>query len=198
LNAIYIAENVIGYVRDLGEKLKRGELDTSFSPPHATVNIGTIKGGNAVNTVAEHCEMIWDVRRVLNSQGGNIKEDFSRFVAEQIAPKYPDAQVDISDFLFLSALEARPSSMAVEIARCCSSGHRHVTTASFGTEAGFFQSAGIDAVVCGPGSIKQAHKANEFVPINEMEECVEMLGALARPDVVNRLARPAGQMPSRA
>jgi len=187
-NAIYVAHDIIGFVRDLGTRLEQSHRDYSFNPPYATTNVGTISGGIAVNIVAEACRVAWDIRQILNQQADEVKAEFAAYIKDVIEPNYPNAKI-LVNYMFMPALEPRSANMAVDVAQHLL-GLTYTETASFATEGGYLQAVGIDTIVCGPGSIKQAHKADEYVDVTQIEQCVTMLEGLSRPDILAQLASP--------
>jgi acetylornithine deacetylase len=99
-----------------------------------------------------------------------------------ILPRYragaPEAQFETRVKAAYPGLARDVNSPAVRLA-CALSGSNDVHAVSYGTEAGLFQGAGIPAVICGPGSIAQAHKADEFVALQQLDACAAFLRRLA-------------------
>lgn len=176
ISAIEIAHDIMSYLRNLARDLKIVPREETLDPPYITVNIGKITGGTADNIVPEHCKIEWHLRQILNAQAEDIEASFRAFIKEQIEPNWAGAKIKVEARIF-HALEPRATNKAADFVQTlCPTAVR--TTAPFATEAGYFQKQGLDVVVCGPGSIEQAHKPDEFVLKSQIEDCLKMLGKI--------------------
>lgn len=171
-NAIVFAAELI---RRLAEIIPDRE-DKAFSPPVSTYNVGTIRGGSAVNIIAEHCEFLWEVRPLPGVDAAQIHARWEQ-LARSLAAQKPPIQVT-------HRLEAEVPALAEEVNQKAAAlvktllGKPENATAPFVTEAGLYQQAAIPAVVCGPGRVEQAHQPDEYVSVQEMQQYYAFLKRL--------------------
>ncbi|TBU78710.1 acetylornithine deacetylase [Phytopseudomonas daroniae] len=183
VNAIEYAARLIGHLGDIGTRLAQPEHhDARFDPPFSTVQTGLIKGGRALNIVPAECEFDFEVRALPGFDAQSVADELQRYAAQQLLPKMQAVSAD-SD-IRLQPLSAYPglatpldSEAARLLARIC--GSSDFGTVAFGTEGGLFDGAGIPTVVCGPGSMDQGHKPDEFVSVEQLQGCDAMLSRLA-------------------
>ena len=181
-NAVMMAGEFIAYLAQQAAALKT-DTDPRFDPPYTTVQANMIEGGTAVNVLARDARVTWECRALPNRDAQKIVEDARRFALEMILPKYknrvPEATIETVIHSSYPGLAYGEDSAAIALARAIS-GSNSAGTVAFGTEAGLFQNAGIPAVVCGPGSIDQAHKADEFVALEQLAACEAFLRKVIR------------------
>jgi acetylornithine deacetylase len=183
VNAIQYAARMINRLEEIGERLAEPEHhDARFDPPYSTVQTGVIKGGRALNIVPAECEFDFEVRALPGFDANRVADDLQTYAAHQLLPKMRAVKSD-TDIRF-QALSAYPglatspdSEAAALLAMLC--GSTEFGTVAFGTEGGLFDQAGIPTVVCGPGSMDQGHKPDEFVSIAQLHACDAMLARLA-------------------
>ena len=180
-NAILAAAELIHFLDGLAAEMReRGDPSGRFDPPCTTIEVGTIQGGTAHNIVPRHCRFGWGYRFLPDQDEDEILRRFEAHVAERVLPRLraTAADADIETGLRAHVPGLRPSaSPAVELA-CALSGRNETGTVSYGTEAGIFEHAGIPAVLCGPGHIDQAHRADEFVETAQLDSCLAFLRRL--------------------
>jgi acetylornithine deacetylase len=185
--AIFAASRLIDYLYQLG-KTKRAEARPGGAePPWTTVQVGQINGGNAVNILPAHCEFLWEYRSLPGEDPDEILELMTRFANTVVLPELrefaPEAAIETEVLARVPPLvadaERRAEDFVAGLDGVRSGGSGEV---AFATEAGSFQRAGIVSVVCGPGSIDQAHQPDEFIEIAELDRGQQMiesvLGAL--------------------
>ena len=182
VNAVEYAVRYVSRLMALGEDLKRRvPRGNRFSPPWTTVQVGRMEGGAARNVIAGHCTVEWEMRPVAGDDADYVKQSLKTYVDNDLLPAMravaPEADVVTHVIGEVEGLEPVALSQALEIVRELT-GRTDTEVVSFGTEAGLFQKAGISTVVCGPGSIAQAHKPDEFVSVEQLEACLDMLGKL--------------------
>jgi acetylornithine deacetylase len=136
-----------------------------FDPPYSTVHVGMIRGGTARNILAKHCRFLWEFRGLPGVPQNLVRARLDAFAA---AIANPNLQIVTQTESQVPGLAAAPGSVAEELALKVARAER-TTTVPFATEAGQFQAAHIPAVVCGPGSIEQAHQPDEYVEIAQLE-----------------------------
>jgi acetylornithine deacetylase len=183
VNAVEYAVRYVSRLLDLREHLRhRTPPGSLFEPPWSTINIGRLSGGHAHNVIPGLAEIDWEMRPVNDSDRDFVKEEIGRYVANTLLPamRRVDPEADIVTEVIGEVVGLEP--MDLNAARdlvAQLTGANGTDLVSFGTEAGIFQQLGMSAVICGPGSIAQAHKPDEFVELDQMAQCLDMLGQLA-------------------
>ena len=179
VNAIEYASRYINKLLEIRKELKkRAPKDCIFDPPHSTLSIGGISGGIAHNVIADKCKVEWETRPVNKEDGEFVTHETDKFVKEELLPDmkkvFPESFIKKEIIGEVTGFEKLDESEACEfVASITGDNSREVV--SFGTEAGLFQEVGISTVVCGPGSIEQAHKIDEFIELNELKKCLDFL-----------------------
>ena len=183
VNAIQYAARMIGRLEEIGEKLALPEHhDARFDPPFSTVQAGVIKGGRALNIVPAECEFDFEVRALPGFDANEVADELQSYAEAELLPKMRAVKSDTGiRFQSLSAYPGLATSPDSEAARLLAllSGSSEFGTVAFGTEGGLFEQAGIPTVVCGPGSMDQGHKPDEFVTVEQLRDCDAMLVRLA-------------------
>jgi len=182
VNAVEYAARYINRLLDLGEALKpRAPAGSRFDPPWSTLQVGCIHGGAARNIIAGHCSVEWEMRPVQQSDADFVRDGIARHVDTVLRPAMravsPAADIVTLTVGEVEGLQVVPESEARAIV-CELTGQSGADVVAFGTEAGLFQAAGMSAVICGPGSISQAHKPDEFVALDQLAACMNMLEKL--------------------
>ncbi|MCC3307062.1 acetylornithine deacetylase [Psychrobacter sanguinis] len=181
INAISYAAKLIGFIDELASQLAQSDqVDPMFDVPYSTLSIGTIEGGTATNIVPNLCEFTFDYRN-LPSMG---TQDILPVIKQRITELNQQMQqVDSQTGIKIEQLESVPAMTDTEsealqqlIAGLVQSSVRHKV--AYATEGGQFTNAGIATVICGPGSIEQAHKADEYVELAQLAECDDFLQKL--------------------
>ena len=184
VNAIEYASRYINKLLDLRQQLiKRTPKNSIFDPPHSTLSIGGISGGIAHNVIADKCKIEWETRPVNKSDGEFVTKEIEKFVNNELLPDmkkiFPDSYIKKEIIGEVIGFEKLDESEACEfVSNITGDNSREVV--SFGTEAGLFQEVGISTVVCGPGSIEQAHKIDEFIELNELKKCLKFLDGIKK------------------
>lgn len=184
VNAIEYAARLIGKLGEIGEHLAQNEdLDLRFDPPFSTLQTGVIRGGSALNIVPAQCEFDFEVRALPGFDPQRVADQIQQFAETDLLPKMqavqPDTTIRFQPLSGYPGLATHPDGFAAElIARL--SGCNEFGTVAFGTEGGLFDQAGIATVICGPGSMEQGHKPDEFVTVEQMAGCDAMLERLTR------------------
>ena len=179
VNAIEYASRYINKLLEIRKELKkRAPKNCIFDPPHSTLSIGGISGGIAHNVIADKCKVEWETRPVNKEDGEFVTYEIDKFVNEELLPDmkkvFPESFIKKEIIGEVIGFEKLDESEACEfVASITGDNSREVV--SFGTEAGLFQEVGISTVVCGPGSIEQAHKIDEFIELNELKKCLDFL-----------------------
>ena len=179
-SAVMMAGELIGALATLGNEVMN-ERDDHFDPPFTTIQANVFSGGTAVNVLAPEAKVTWEYRALPDQNPDGIMARAAA-AAEAIAARYrtgaPNAGFHTKIKAAYPGLMRDLDSPAVRMA-CALSGSNDVHAVSYGTEAGLFQAAGIPAVICGPGSIDQGHKADEFVALTQLDACAAFLRKVA-------------------
>ena len=184
VSAVMVAARLINWFDDTMAR-NRGAADSTvqFDPPYTTLHCGQIRGGTAANIVASFCDFVSDVRAIPTEDPWDFRRRYEAYIREEIEPAMqaiaPESGVRIVQRGFVPGL--RPdvgNSAELLVRRATGDNATHVV--SYGTEAGIFQTVGWPTVVCGPGSIAQAHQADEFITVEQMEAGERFVASLVR------------------
>ena len=182
VNAVEYATKYINKLLELREILKtRTPKNSVFDPPYTTLQIGGISGGIARNVIADKCKVDWELRPVIKEDGVFVNSEMDKFVEKNLLPEmikiHPKSKIEKEIIGEIIGFNRDKKSDACElISNLTGDNSREVV--SFGTEAGLFQEIGISTVVCGPGSIEQAHKVDEFVTYEQLKKCLIFLDGI--------------------
>jgi acetylornithine deacetylase len=184
VNAIVAAGEIIAALERLAEEHRAAPRpESGFEPPYTTFSVGTIGGGTAQNIVPRSCRFTWEYRLVPWDDGAAIERRIAEFIEGDLLPRlrrvHPGAAVTTERLADVPALAPAHHSPAEELARRLT-GDNSTGAIAFATEAGLFQRAAIPAVVCGPGSIAQAHQPNEYIDIAQIDAAMDFMRRLAR------------------
>jgi acetylornithine deacetylase len=180
--AIIPAAQAIAFLGRIAEELKRAAPGESpFDPPYTTLNVGTISGGAAINILPRECRFVWEFRPIPETDAEGLVRRFERHLETELLPGMrrgaPEADIRNERICAAPPLRPEPDSAAERLARALTGANASGTVA-FATEAGLFQQKGVSAVVCGPGSIAQAHQPDEFIEEDQLAQCEAMLRKL--------------------
>lgn len=180
VNAIEHAAELIGELGRIGQRL-RDKQDARFDPPFSTVQTGVIGGGKALNIVPADCRFDFEVRALPGQAPQAVADELRAYAEQQVLPRMQ--AVSAQSAIRFTELSAYPGLMTDQrseaaelIAAFC--GSRAFGTVAFGTEGGLFDAVGIPTVVCGPGSMDQGHKPDEFVSVAQLAQCDQMLHSM--------------------
>ena len=183
VNAVEYAVRYVARLLELKERLKaRAPADSRFAPPWTTINTGALAGGVAHNVIPGRARVDWEMRPVQQGDADFVKADLQDYCRHRLLPAMravmPDADIvteTIGEAVgLIPADDNAARDLLMEL-----TGANGADTVAFGTEAGIFQSLGMSVVVCGPGSIEQAHKADEYLALDQLRDCLAMLERLA-------------------
>ena len=184
VNAVEYATRYISKLMDLREILKsKVPKNSVFDPPYTTIGIGGISGGIARNVIADKCRVDWEMRPVIKEDGDFVHNELNEFVNKELLPEmkkiFPKSSIKKEIIGEIIGFNKVSKSEACEfISNLTGDNSREVV--SFGTEAGLFQEIGISTVVCGPGSIEQAHKVDEFITLDQIKKCLILLDDIGK------------------
>lgn len=170
VSAVAEALKLMNLVLEMAREAKAAS-HTHFSPPGPTMTIGRVEGGTAANILARRCEFVWDLRAAEAEQADVIEARFYAAAAAldaEIKVRAPEGGVHVTRRSNTPDLQMAPGSAAEVIARALT-GDNDTHAVSYAAEAGLFQRAGIPAIICGPGSIEQAHQPDEWIELSQIE-----------------------------
>jgi acetylornithine deacetylase len=175
LNAIEYAAKLICFIRDMADQYRaQGPFDQAYDVPFTTAQTSTIAGGNAINTVPAECCFEFEFRNLPAMDSAPVIESIRQFARQSLIPEmrktHPEASIEFETLFETPGFDASEKAAISQLIRALTADHEKRKVA-YGTEAGLFQQAGIPTVVCGPGAIEQAHRANEFVSLDQLIAC---------------------------
>ena len=184
VSAVEYAVRYVARLLELREELKaRAPADSRYRPPWSTLQVGAIHGGHSHNVIAEQAEVAWELRPVVPEDRHFVRSEMDLHVGKELLPAmravHPWADIVLEVIGEVAELEVMPESEARDLVRALT-GAEEAEVVAFGTEAGIFQDHAISTVVCGPGSIHQAHKPDEYVELSQLDQCLSMLDGLVR------------------
>ncbi|MCG3860977.1 acetylornithine deacetylase [Psychrobacter faecalis] len=188
VNAISYASRLIGYVDELAQEIShRSDNDALFDVPYSTLSVGTIQGGTATNIVPNLCEFTFDYRNLPHMTQDDILVPIAAKVAElsaQMQARAADTGIELLQEESVPAMtDSDSAELQALIIALTGDDTRHKV--AYATEGGQFTNSGIPTIICGPGSIEQAHKADEYVALSEMARCDEFLQKLLNSCAIN-------------
>jgi acetylornithine deacetylase len=182
VNAVEAAAEAVAYLKRMARRHRdEGPFDAEFEPPYTTVHTGTIRGGTALNIVPRDCSFEFEFRHLPEDDPRALLDELRDHVATHIEPEMQATQAE-TGFSFepmshIPGLATDEDADIVQLAKALT-GQNTTGKVAFGTEAGLFQNGGMPAVVCGPGSIDQAHKPDEFIAKDQITLCEAFLRRL--------------------
>ncbi|WP_421444804.1 acetylornithine deacetylase [Agrobacterium tumefaciens] len=175
VNAIHLMTGIMAKAVETAHELTKGPFEATFEPPYSSLQIGTVKGGQAINIIPDFSAIELEARAISGISPLELLGPV-RASVEALAAKGVDIEwTPMSDYPALSLAANAPLVLLLEEL----TGTPCLAAVSYGTEAGLFQAAGIDAIICGPGDIGRAHKPDEFITTGELSACQSMLETLA-------------------
>lgn len=182
VNAVEYAAELIAYVKSVARRMaSEGPFNKAFDPPFTTLHTGLIKGGTALNIVPNRCEFAFEIRNIPEVNPEELVEEIRQYAFKNLEPRMKDIDPKTGfEFKYTAGVHSFDidNNHAMVDLVLQLSGANSTEKVSFATEAGIFQHAGIPTVVCGPGSIAQAHKPNEFVAKEQIVKCENFLDRL--------------------
>lgn len=175
VNAVEYAARLITHLSDMAQrKAAEGPFDPAYDVPYTTVHTGTVQGGTALNIVPKDCSFDFEFRHLPADDPRALMAEVVAYAETELLPRMrgvsPQAAIAFEELSAFAGLDTPDDHEAVALAKALT-GANATTKVAFGTEAGLIAQAGIPAVVCGPGSIEQAHKPDEFVALEQIALC---------------------------
>lgn len=183
VSAVHVGARLVMSLEKIGAEIaEESTRSDRFDPPVSTVHVGLIGGGTARNIMARDCQLLWEFRGL---PGVSLRTAYNKFtlacddVAQRRFKGFPDCEIVTEIEVEIPALAPEPGSAAETLALRLARRNKTVAV-PYASEAGQFQTHGIPTVLCGPGSIEQAHQADEYVEIDQIAECVAFMRRLAK------------------
>ncbi len=184
VSAVHEASRLVLWIEDKMKSLVNNHKDERFNPPHSSIHTGMIQGGIAANVIADNVSFSWDVRVIPGDDLNQILADFEGHCRErekELHAIFPGFKITTTEqHPAVPPLDTDSNSEVVRLLKSINPENTTLDTVAYAAEAGQFQEAGIESIICGPGSIEQAHRANEFIAKSELDKCDEMLMNLVR------------------
>lgn len=182
VNAVEAAAEAVAFLKQLARRHRdRGPYDRGFDVAYTTVHTGVIRGGTALNIVPHDCVFDFEFRNLPGDDPEALRREFEAHLRTVIEPEMhavdPRSGFTLEKLSEMPALTTGPEAGITALAQELS-GRSDIAKVSFGTEAAHFQVAGVPTVVCGPGSIREAHKPDEFVTLAQVAQCEAFLRRL--------------------
>jgi acetylornithine deacetylase len=182
VNAVEAAAEAVAHLKRMARQRRDGgPHDHSFDVPYTTVHTGVIHGGTALNIIPRECVFDFEFRHLPGDDPEALLAEFKGYLAGHLEPEMHEidaaAGFEVKQLSEIPAMDTRPETAIVGLVQELTGNYR-TGKVSFGTEGSQFQRAGIPSVVCGPGSIEQAHKADEFVALEQVAQCETFVRAL--------------------
>ncbi len=183
VNAITVACQLITKIEQIATRMAlKPYPESPYEPAYCTFNVGTIEGGTASNATAGWCNFKWEFRPMPGEDGQLIIDEIQAYANDELLPAmqsiHPLSEINIIAEAPIPALDDSNAAIATELVSSIT-GLNSTDVVSFGTDAGYFSDAGISTVVFGPGDINRAHKPDEYIEVEELNEGLAFLAKLA-------------------
>jgi acetylornithine deacetylase len=182
VSAIHEAMRLILWLEEkMNQLIKEGRIDDRFHPPHSSIHVGLVNGGIAPNVIADKAHFFWDLRTIPMDKTETILEEFKTYCRQreqEVKNKFKHFKIKtVENHPPVVHLDTKETDDIVGLIKRIS-GNSSLNTVAYGAEAGQFAAEGFQSVICGPGSIKQAHRADEFIEKKELQKGVQMIHKL--------------------
>ena len=179
VNAVEYAAELIAFIRNMNTRVRQNLTDPSYTVPHTTFHVGNISGGTALNIVPRQCVFEFEIRNLPQQDPDSLVDEIKHYASDvllaDMQSRYPQSEIRFVETSCYPGLHTDPAAAVIAYTRAINPVDEVGDNVSFGTEAGLFDSIGINSLVCGPGSIEQAHKPDEFVSREQMQYCDQMI-----------------------
>jgi len=182
VSAVMTAARLITFLEDMArENAARPASQTSFEPPYSTIHVGTVGGGTATNIISRECRFAWDMRCIPEDDPQTFLDRFDRYCRDETLPGMqavaPGANIVTTLRCSVPALRPESDGQAEALVRTLT-GYNSSDAVAYAAEGGQFQQAGFSTVLCGPGSIDQAHQPNEYIEKSQVHACADFMRRL--------------------
>jgi acetylornithine deacetylase len=182
INAVEAAAELVAHLKSMARRKRaEGPFEPDYAPPYTTIHTGLIRGGTALNIVPKECSFDFEFRLLPQDDPEASLRELRAFAEARLLPEMQAVRPETGiRFEEISSFPGLDTAVDAEVTRLVAglTGMNGTGKVSFGSEAGLFQAAGIPTVVCGPGSIEEAHKPDEFIALAQIAECERFLRRL--------------------
>ena len=184
VSAIHESMRLILWLENkMNQLIENNRLDHRFTPPHSSIHIGIVQGGIAPNVIADKAHFYWDLRTIPMDDYNEIVAQFKSYCKEreqELRKTFPGFTITTAeDHPPVPHLDTKEDADVIDLVKRLS-GNSKLNTVAYAAEAGQFANEGFQSVICGPGSIEQAHRADEFIDKEQLEKGIEMLNKLIK------------------
>ena len=185
VNTITVAAKIIAYADSIQQRIQQqGPFDDEFEPPYTTLHCGVIHGGTVNNIIPNQCEFEFEIRNLPNQPTLPLFNEIDCYAKTKLLPQMQavssDSGIDWYDMGDYPGLDTPADESLIATISELLGNNDSAGKVSYGTEGGYFQMAGIPTIVCGPGSIEQAHKPDEFIDLVQLEKGERFITALIK------------------
>ncbi|PVB60033.1 acetylornithine deacetylase [Labrenzia sp. 011] len=182
VSAISAAAKLISWLDGrTAQNREKADPACPFDPPYTTLHCGVIQGGQAHNITSEHCEFVTDIRMLPGERAEDWVAAYRSFIEREVLPDMQaisaNCRIDVEEIANVPGLREEEDGHAETVARRLT-GDNARNVVVYATEGGIFQNHGFSTVICGPGSIDQAHQPDEFIELAELDRCADFLHRL--------------------
>jgi len=182
LNALHLGVDFVNIIRNIqNEIIKNGKKDNDYDIPYTTLHVGKMQGGVALNIVPNICTIDWEIRNLAGDDPTAIIKQVKKYV-DTLLSNYQNSKAEIywEELFSYPGLGTDLDADIISFVRSLT-GTNNTIKVAFGTEGGLFHNeVGIPTVICGPGSMLQGHKPNEFISVEQMNRCDLMMANLLK------------------
>ncbi|MCB0636884.1 MAG: M20/M25/M40 family metallo-hydrolase, partial [Lewinella sp.] len=179
VSAIHEAARLVVWLEErMNALVEAGHIDERFTPPHTSLHCGRFNGGIAANVIADECTFLWDARNIPMDSLEEIEAEFAAHCRKRehvLRERFPGAALVTERWHPLVPALDTPEDLSIVPLIRQLSGVEEMQTVAYAAEAGQFAEGGFESVICGPGSIAQAHRANEFISIEQLDQGVAFI-----------------------
>ncbi len=182
VSAVMVAGRLINWLWEKqAQCAQRAPTESLFEPAHTSFHCGVVNGGTAHNIMAHHCQFVTDIRSVPGEPAQAYFDEYKRYALEELLPQMraicPDTNIEFEVNAQVPAYSVAEDDPGVELVKGLT-GQNTVASVAYGAEAGQFQEAGFSVVMCGPGSINQAHQPDEYISLEQVDRSVGFMNRL--------------------
>lgn len=181
VSATMVAIDLLAHVQAMARDMEAGPVEANgLTPPHTTITVGLLRGGTAANILARSCEFVWDIRPAPGQDAAPLVasfQDLSRRLEARMRARFADCAIETEELSNAPPLRPNPGGAAVRLATALT-GANQTQAVAYVAEAGQFQRAGLDTVICGPGFIAQAHQPDEYIDRSQIAAGLAFTGKL--------------------
>lgn len=177
-NAIDYAAKIICFLRDFALRLQNSwPLDNRYDVPFSTISTDIIQGGVVHNMIPDKCEFVFEFRNLPEVNAKNISREIESYIAKiqaEMRREYVHASINLENISASPSFNSSVDLTSAIFSKMLSNGKK-ITRVAYATEAGYFEEVGIKTIICGPGSIVEAHQADEFIALDQLTKCENFL-----------------------